>query len=171
MCNIVQNNNLSQNKDTLTIDKSFKMSKLEYHNNFIADSNISAYKITLTTTDNGVSMLSHCMKNFKASCFNINPLHEEYYGIKDYIYSPAICMKYYSNDFNIMWVFIITLDGEGHLFTNDSFYGYHMMVDFIFGGETNFKYSCQIKSAEVTSNEVELRPFVNMLDEFMIEQL
>lgn len=168
MCNILQNNNLSQNQDTLTVDKSFKMAKLEYAKNFITKSPIIVYDIHLKSTYNGSLMFYNCMTHMNLSDFDISPLEYEY-GEDERehdIYSPGVCIKYYNKDVDIIFVFIISLNGEAHLFTNDSFYGYHMMVDLIFGGERNFTSSCKIKSMRVNANQGEIIPFFNMLDEW-----
>lgn len=169
MCNITENNNLSYYKDMRPINKYFKKSTSEYAENILKNNPISAYYINVISNDNGSGMLFDCIYYNKASYFSINPIEAEYGDDeeKHNIYSTGICMKYYNKPLDVIFSFIVTSKGEGHLFTNDSLYGCDMMISLVFGGQDKFKSSSQIKSAGVNDNQGQLIPFINMIEQFI----
>ena len=144
----------------------FKQSKAKYDDDFSTKSPISVCQIKMNSYDKGVAMISNLIANSNRDYLMISSTKNEYGDDeKEHDkYSPAICLKHYDNDDDVIFTFIAKLNGEAYLLTNDSFHGYHMMVELVFGGERNFEYSCKIESTKINSNQGEIIPFINMID-------
>ena len=146
----------------------FQIPKEEYEKNYRSKSPSSVCQMDITTGDNGAEMVSHLIMNAKRDSVIIDATIREFGDDEKQhdIYTPAIAIKYYNPDSPVIFTFIFTLKGKAYLLTNDSVDGYNVMVDVLFGGERNFQSCCKIESRRINSNQGEIIPFINMIEEF-----
>jgi len=145
----------------------FKRAISEYCNDYIRNNDMSLCQVKLRSDDECAKMLAICMKNIKPDSFIIDHVAREFGDDEKQHdkYSPGICIKYDSEPLDLIMIFIISFTGDAYLLTNNYCFGYTMMVTLIFGGESNFQSCCKIENVEITSNQGDIIPFINGIDE------
>jgi len=145
----------------------FERSISEYRNDYIKNDDMRLCEVKLRSDDQCAKMLAISMQNINRDYVIIDHVAREF-GVdeKQYDkYSPGICMKYDNEHLDLSVVFIITFKGDGYLLTNNYFFGYNSMINLIFGGQRNFQSCCEVESIGINSNQGDIIPFINGIDE------